>query len=176
MNKNTLLFSYLWRALLASAMLYAGCNILRDPGAGPSGSASAGDASLRRDIAAYAQKYKGSRYTPAGKHPSAGFDCSGFTSYVMQQFRIRLSASSQEQARQGRAKKLNEALPGDLVFFRRSPSGPVFHVAMVLSNDRHGIRIIHSTTSRGVVVDELLQSSYWKPKIDSVRDVVSGGR
>ena len=162
--------------LALAALLIPGCKLIRDLTNEPATAGSSKEMSLRLDIASYAQKYKGARYTYAGKTPASGFDCSGFTSYVMQRFDIRLSPSSQEQARQGRTKRIEDARPGDLVFFRRSQREPIFHVALVLSNDRHGIKVIHSTTSRGVVVDDLLNSTYWQPKIDTVRDVVAGGR
>jgi cell wall-associated NlpC family hydrolase len=180
MNRHTLRLSHIL-PLLLTAILFSNCNFLRDlttdaPKGDTPAKESTKEASLRRDIASYAQKYKGTRYRDAGKTPSTGFDCSGFTSYVMRQFSIQLSPSSREQATQGRSKPLKDARPGDLVFFRRSASQPIFHVAMVVSNDNNGLRVIHSTTSRGVVVDDLLQSPYWKPKIDQVRDVVSSAR
>lgn len=168
----------LLRAALSIMLLcwMAGCHVLRHTGIKETTEPESGRAAkLRTEVTAYAQQYRGTRYTPAGKTPASGFDCSGFTSYVMQRFDIRLSASARDQALQGRPQTLDKAKPGDLVFFRRSPSEPIFHVAMVLSNDQKGLFIIHSTTSRGVVVDNLLQSTYWKPKIDRVRDVISGG-
>ncbi|NUO00393.1 MAG: C40 family peptidase [Saprospiraceae bacterium] len=128
---------------------------------------------LRRDVVSYAQQFKGTRYAEAGKTPKTGFDCSGFTGYVLRNFEVSLSASSRDQAKQGRIVPLKEANPGDLVFFRRSDTTPVFHVAMIVSNDRDGIKIIHSTNTRGVVVDNLLENSYWEPKIYQVRDVLN---
>jgi len=180
MNRHTLRLSHILPILL-TAILFSNCNFLRDlttdaPAGATPDKESSKESSLRSDIATYAQKFKGTKYRDAGKTPSTGFDCSGFTSYVMKQFNISLSPSSREQANQGRSKPLNNARPGDLVFFRRSASQPVFHVAMVVSNDKNGLRVIHSTTSRGVVVDDLLQSPYWKPKIDQVRDVVGSTR
>jgi len=130
-------------------------------------------AELRREVVSYAQQFKGTDYKEAGKTPKTGFDCSGFTSYVMRNFEVSLSASSREQAKQGRIVPLEEAKPGDLIVFRRSSTTPVFHVAMIVSNDRDGIKIIHSTNTRGVVVDNLLQNSYWEPKIYQVRDVLN---
>ncbi|MBK6950189.1 MAG: C40 family peptidase [Haliscomenobacter sp.] len=63
---------------------------------------------------------------------------------------------------------------GDLIFFRRSASEPVFHVSLVIENDGKSLWVVHSTTSRGVIQEDLLASSYWKPKIYSARDVISG--
>lgn len=165
-------------ALLCSGMaiLISGCNFLRNLTSEPEvpDSDTGNMYSLRRNIADYARKYEGTRYLYAGKSPQTGFDCSGFTSYVMKKYGIELSPSSRDQARQGRPKPVQEARPGDLVFFRRSPAEPVFHVALVVANDRSGIHVIHSTTSRGVVSDNIMESAYWKPKIYSVRDVLGG--
>ena len=86
---------------------------------------------LRRDVTRYSKRYVGTNYKYAGKTPK-GFDCSGFTSYVMKRHDITLSASSRTQATQGRKIPLSRVQPGDLVFFGKR--GKVTHVAMVLSN------------------------------------------
>lgn len=134
------------------------------------------ETTFRRDIVAYAGKYKGSKYTPAGKKPDTGFDCSGFTSYVMDHFNISLSPAAREQVKQGKNKRIQDAKPGDLIFFRRGPDEPIFHVSLVKSNNGKNLVVIHSTTSRGVVEEDVLNSTYWKQYIDSVRDVVSGSK
>lgn len=90
----------------------------------------------------------------------------------MDNFDIELSRSSRAQATQGSGKPIEKVEPGDLIFFRRSKRSPVFHVAMVVSNDGKRLHVIHST-SRGVVIDDILASSYWRPKIDEGRDVIS---
>jgi len=131
------------------------------------------ETSFRKSIVTYAAKYKGSKYTPAGKKPETGFDCSGFTSYVMENFDIALSPAAREQVKQGKSKSIRDAQPGDLIFFRRSASEPIFHVSLVKSNNGKSLIVIHSTTSRGVIEEDILNSTYWKPYIDSVRDVVS---
>lgn len=128
---------------------------------------------LRQDIVEYAKKQLGSRYKYAGRSPRQGFDCSGLTCYVMNNFDIKLSPSSRAQESQGRKIDVSEVQSGDLIFFRRSRSGPVFHVALVVSNSREGIKVIHST-SRGVVIDNISQSKYWKPKISTARNVIRG--
>lgn len=125
--------------------------------------------SLRGDVVDYAKKFLGSRYRYAGRDVS-GFDCSGFTHYVMKNFSISLSACSRTQSTQGKKILVKDTKPGDLIFFRRSSRSRISHVAMVVSNDQRGIFIIHST-SRGVVVDDLMNSKYWRPKIYMARDV-----
>jgi cell wall-associated NlpC family hydrolase len=128
---------------------------------------------LREDIVEFAQQYVGTRYRSAGKSPS-GFDCSGFVYHVMKEFEIKMASSSSTQENQGNAIEAKEAKPGDLVFFRRSKGGRVFHVAMVLENKKGNLTLIHSTSSRGVVIDSLKESSYWRSKHMTVRNVVSG--
>lgn len=139
---------------------------------GPAKAPSSKEIALRKDIVTYAQKFKGTQYQSGGKSPKTGFDCSGFTSYVLDYFNIDVSASSQAQAKQGVARSVDNVLPGDLIFFRRPEENRIFHVAMVVSNDKKSLKVIHST-SRGVVIDDILSSKYWEPKIESARDVVS---
>jgi len=127
---------------------------------------------LRNDIVLYAEQYIGAPYLYASRDPRKGFDCSGFTYFVMKNFDIPLTPSSRAQENEGRAIKINEVKPGDLIFFRRKKNGRVFHVSLVYANDPDGIKVIHST-NRGVVLDNITQNSYWGPKISSARNVVS---
>lgn len=126
----------------------------------------------RKELADFADNQLGSKYKYAGRSPKSGFDCSGFTHYVMQNSGISLPTSSSAQAVEGTKKELKNAEPGDLVFFKRGGKGKVFHVAMIYENRNGNPKVIHSTSSRGVVIDELLKSKYWKPKIWQIRDVV----
>lgn len=128
------------------------------------------NAQQREEVINYAKKHLGAKYKAGGKSPS-GFDCSGFTCYVMKNFDVTLSPSSGYQANEGKKVRVEDARPGDLIFFKRSPVGPVFHVALVMRNSREGIEVIHST-SRGVVIDNISRSDYWEPKIFSVRTVL----
>ena len=127
--------------------------------------------STRESLVEYASSLKGTNYLYGGTS-SKGFDCSGFTSHVLKKFDVAVSRTSRSQALEGKKVKLSQALPGDLVFFSRGSS--VFHVALVLSNENNEPRIIHSTTSKGVIVTDLKKSSYWFPKLQSVRNVISG--
>lgn len=127
---------------------------------------------FRAAIIDYAKEFQGTNYLYAGREPKKGFDCSGFTYFVMDKYDITLSPSSRAQENQGKSVRLANVQPGDLIFYRRSSGTNVFHVSLVVANDPDGIKVIHST-SRGVVIDNISKSSYWKPKISTARDVVS---
>ncbi|MEM6965027.1 MAG: C40 family peptidase [Bacteroidota bacterium] len=126
---------------------------------------------LRKSIVKHSKKYVGIPYKYAGKTPKTGFDCSGFTAYVFKKFNIEISTGSRYQARTGREIPLKRAKPGDLLFFGKGRK--VTHVALVTRNTREGIEVIHSTSSRGIMVQNVSKSSYWKPKILFARDVIT---
>ena len=126
---------------------------------------------LRMDIAKHSRKYKGIKYKYAGKTPKTGFDCSGFTSYVFKKFNIEISSGSKLQSKTGREIPLKRAKPGDLIFFGKGRK--VTHVALVTKNTRDGIFVIHSTSSKGIMEQNVSKSNYWKPKILFARDVIT---
>ncbi|MEL6924765.1 MAG: NlpC/P60 family protein, partial [Bacteroidota bacterium] len=70
---------------------------------------SSKDARLRADIAAHAQRYVGVPYKYAGTTPK-GFDCSGFTSFVLKNY-IAIPRSSVAQAEEGKPIALPEVKP-----------------------------------------------------------------
>lgn len=125
---------------------------------------------LREEIVDYAQSFVGTRYRYASRNPEAGFDCSGFTSFILSKFDATVSTSSSAQSLQGVRIPLSEVVPGDLLFFGRR--GHIQHVAMVVENTPGGIICVHSTSSRGVVVENVSTSAYWRPRILFARDVL----
>jgi cell wall-associated NlpC family hydrolase len=128
----------------------------------------------RQRIVGEAQDLVGSKYMYSGKSPATGFDCSGFTSYVMRQYAgVTISPASAAQAKEGRPVPLDKVLPGDIIVFGKSETS-IQHVAMVVKRDKNGITCVHSTTSRGVVVENITQSTYWEPRILFARDMLTG--
>lgn len=161
--------------LFSIVLLIIACNLGKKSNKGSGTSTTTSTSSsmqLRNRITDYAQKYVGSNYQYAGTSPSTGFDCSGFTSYVMKEFKIKISPASSAQAKEGRSIALDRVQPGDLIFFGEGKSR-ISHVGMVVKRSKAGIVCVHSTTSRGVIVENVSTSTYWKPKILFARDVVS---
>ena len=131
----------------------------------------------RDSIVLFSKNFIGLPYRYASRSPArGGFDCSGFTMYVFKKFGIQLSPSSSAQSLQGDKILLKNAIPGDLMFFRRSKRGRVFHVALVCKVIKDSIFIIHSTSHGGLRIDNLATSNYWRSKYKSVRNVLPGAR
>lgn len=130
------------------------------------------EADIRGTIVEKAKKHLGTRYVWSGKKPG-GFDCSGFTSYMLSLYGVHVSPSSRHQGVQGAHVKLAEAAPGDLVFFSRyGKGGRISHVAMVVENTGDKLFVIHAC-SRGIVIDNILNDKYWTPKILYARNVIN---
>ncbi len=125
----------------------------------------------RLEIADFGTKFVGVPYKYAGQSPATGFDCSGFTSYILKGFGVTLSPASAAQATTGTRVPLNRAQPGDLLFFGDGEN-KIQHVALIVKNDKNGITCVHSTTSRGVIIENVNKSTYWEPKILFARSVL----
>lgn len=80
-------------------------------------------------VVSIARAYAGSRYVYGGSTP-AGFDCSGFTSFVYAQVGISLPRSSGAQLSSGYRVSAAQARPGDLVWW---PG----HVGIYTGNGQH---------------------------------------
>lgn len=162
--------------ILFSAFMLTQCSSLQslvDNTKPRSTSSSSSTSQVRNNVVDFAAEQKGTRYKYAGRSPKTGFDCSGFTHYVYNEFGVELTPVSRVQEDEGKRIDLKDAQAGDLVFFRKSNNGSVFHVALVVSQSPGNLTVIHSTSSRGVIMENIYDSSYWRTKIMSARDVIS---
>ncbi|HMT32513.1 MAG TPA: NlpC/P60 family protein [Dermatophilaceae bacterium] len=78
-------------------------------------------------IVGIARSLSGIRYVHGGSSPSAGFDCSGFTSYVYRQ--VGKSIPRTAEGQRAASTKVSNPQPGDLVFF----GYPAYHVGIYAS-------------------------------------------
>jgi len=123
------------------------------------------DFSVRNQVINTARKHLGDSYQFAGRGPKY-FDCSGLVSYTLQNNDIDIKGSSSFMSTLGRAIDLDKARPGDLIFFKNK--GQVSHVSFISKVTPKSIWVIHSTSSKGVIEEDILASSYWKTKIFKV--------
>ena len=119
---------------------------------------------LRNDLIDFAKKQIGTPYLSGGID-NKGFDCSGFTTYVFNNFNVKLPRRALDQ--ESSASKINQknAKRGDLVFFDNG-SG-VSHVGIIVMNDGIKLEMIHASSSKGIIITDILQSDYWKTRIYS---------
>lgn len=83
----------------------------------------------RQEIVDYASQFIGNPYVWGGTDPVNGADCSGFVQSIYNDFGISLPRVAEDQAYAGTQIPVEEALPGDLIFYMDN-SGYIYHVAM----------------------------------------------
>jgi len=93
-----------------------------------------------------------------------GFDCSGFTQFVFNEFNIDLPRASKGQAGIGKKVAKKELRKGDLVFFNTNGKG-ISHVGIYLGNNKFA----HSSTRKGVTIDVLSDKYYVNKYVTSRR-------
>lgn len=162
---------FLRLSVLLLVLLAIGCSTAKKTVKPPPDTRGMSERQLRDEVVRYALQLEGSTYKYAGTNPRTGFDCSGFTSYVLKQFQVTISPASSAQALEGRSVPLDAVQPGDIIVFGKNKRN-IQHVALVVERSRKGIEVIHSTTSRGVIRENISTSAYWKPLILFARDVI----
>ncbi|MBW9151608.1 C40 family peptidase [Clostridium estertheticum] len=87
------------------------------------------------NIVDYAKTFTGIPYKYGGT-TTAGFDCSGFTMHVYNNFKVNLPRIASSQTSKGSVVSKSTLKKGDLVFF----GNPVYHVGIYVGNGK----FIHS--------------------------------
>ena len=124
----------------------------------------------RQNLVTYAKTLEGTTYLYGGKS-EMGFDCSGFTSHVFRRQGKSLIGNSTTQATQGKRISVSQAKVGDLIFFGSTQK--ISHVAIIAEKTPHKLVIVHASSSKGVITQDITNSSYWTPKILYAVDVIS---
>jgi cell wall-associated NlpC family hydrolase len=119
----------------------------------------------------FGKQFLGLAYHYGGTTP-AGFDCSGYVSYLYRHFGYNLPSSSSGMAYVGSEVPYKDARKGDLILFkgRNSASTRVGHVALIINVDSLGVTMMHSC-NRGVKIDRYPQMEYYRTRFVAVRRV-----
>jgi cell wall-associated NlpC family hydrolase len=111
-----------------------------------------------------------------------GFDCSGFIKYIFDWFGVKLPRTSREMANYGAPVSRNDLQKGDLIFFtgRNMRSGVIGHIGIVVEVTNEAIRMMHSSSSQGVHIEDLNKSDYFNKRYMTARrlpiDETNSGR
>lgn len=129
---------------------------------------SGGDLSeSQRLVVQTARSLLGTPYRYGGSTP-AGFDCSGFVTYVYRNAAaLELPRMTHDLARSGRPVSVDQLRPADLVYFKIERQKPL-HVGIYLGAGR----FIHSPSSGGKVNVQRLDVEYWETRYLGARRVV----
>jgi cell wall-associated NlpC family hydrolase len=152
----------LWIAL--TGLLFSGCSSVSKK---PSGHVES-PRIINQDLSAkpqysnlvdIAQRLKGKPYRYGGVTPK-GFDCSGFVHYAYGKAGLSIPRTTKAQYRMAQRLPIDEARPGDLLFFRIN-SRKLSHVGLYLGNRR----FIHASTSKKQVAEASLDDPYWQKRL-----------
>lgn len=110
----------------------------------------------------FARGFVGTPYVWAGEAPG-GFDCSGFTSYVFSQQGKKIPRVSRDQYASSVKVEAADACIGDLVFFGQE--GVVSHVGILVNEPGKPKRMIHSSSSKGVMFQDIDSSKYYASRV-----------
>ena len=100
----------------------------------------------RQQILTFGEQYIGTPYVYGGTSLTGGIDCSSFVQQCYASAGFSLPRTSREQATRGTQITLNEAKPGDLLFYADA-TGTIDHVVMYLGDGK----ILHAALSLGQV-------------------------
>ena len=125
-------------------------------------SANSNNLVLGQQIVNSAKSKIGSKYQYAARGPQK-FDCSGLVDYIYRQYNLDVGGSAASMSLLGKAIDIEDARSGDLIFYKKN--GRVFHVSIISEGSGAELRVIHSTTSRGVIEEDILASPYWSDKM-----------
>ncbi len=120
-----------------------------------------------KSIVSYAKSFNGTRYKYGGT-TKRGMDCSGLVYTSFKKENVILPRTSRTMATQGKAISLKKASIGDLLFFKTNKRKNVIsHVGIVVQT-KGGIKFIHASTSRGVIISSL-DEKYWNKAFVSAK-------
>ena len=120
---------------------------------------------LRQSILEFASQFVGNPYVWGGTSLTDGADCSGFVQSIYAQYGYDLPRVAEDQAYYGTQIPVDEAQPGDLIFY--SNGSEIYHVVMYAgdgktveaANSRAGIIVGNVNTANAVWATRVLDDT-----------------
>ena len=119
----------------------------------------------------FAEKLLGIPYKYGSVKKEEGFDCSGFISYVFNNFNIAVPRISSDFTNAGSEVLLKNSRRGDLILFtgKDDRSGIVGHMGIITRNQNGVVEFIHASSSRGVMISGM--NTYFVPRFVKVNRI-----
>jgi murein DD-endopeptidase len=126
---------------------------------GAPATAASSDSFILERVALTARRMVGIPYHYGGSDPR-GFDCSGLVFYAYREAGVLVARTAREQLRASQPLDVEQALPGDLVFFRTRKRA--WHVGIYFGDQS----FIHApSTGRAVAIERLDDEYYLRHRI-----------
>lgn len=124
---------------------------------------------IRQSMVSFAQQFVGNAYVWGGVSLTNGADCSGFVQSIYAQYGYTLPRVAEDQAQFGMKIPVEEAAPGDLIFYARD--GYIHHVVMYIGD---GKTVEAQSTATGIVNDGVnTGEAVWATRIISDADAAN---
>ena len=122
---------------------------------------------IRTSMLEYAKQFLGNPYVWGGTSLTKGADCSGFVQSIYAEFGYSIPRVAEDQAECATKIPVEDALPGDLIFYQRS-DGYIYHV--VMSTGDGGTIEAHSSAT-GIIESTVNENdAVWAVRIISNED------
>ena len=127
---------------------------------------------VRSSVVEFASQFIGNPYVWGGTSLTEGADCSGFVQSVYKEYGVDLPRVAADQAQYGTKIAVEDAQPGDLIFYARD--GYVYHVVIYAGN---GKTVEAMGTKYGIVQGNLnTANAVWATRVlDDTNYVYSSG-
>lgn len=125
---------------------------------------------IRDNIIDYAKNHIGIPYKYGGTDKK-GFDCSGFTQYVLSNFGYSIPRTASNQAVKLKKIKISQIQKGDLIFFGKNNNN-ISHVGIVVNEKGAAIKMIHASSSKGIIISNVTNNKYWEPKLQMAAKII----
>lgn len=126
------------------------------------------DGMERSSILQYAAEFIGNPYVWGGTSLTNGADCSGFVQSIYAQYGYTLPRTAAEQSQVGTQIPVEDAQPGDLIFYGNG--GSIYHVVIYAGD---GKTIEAKSTKAGIVASEVsYQSAVWAVRVIDEQEAV----
>lgn len=129
---------------------------------------ASGEVSAGQRVVQIAEQFLGLPYVYGGSTP-AGFDCSGFTSYVYKQLGYTINRVSHDQLNNGVPVSKSELQPGDLLLFKKQGADRVHHVGIYVGDGM----MIHSPHTGDVIKYASIVNGYYNDCYYAARRIVN---